>query len=563
MAVFRRGSALLACLLASPLMFAPPAHADPPAMCRVVNVDFTPGGIAAGAESPEIDLQIVAWLEKPSGAFVETIYITQQTGRYGMANRPGRFDFKSGPNWPYGRRITVFPVWSNRHGLKFPQINFQNGDDNNLSHPANDSSREAHFCRPMQKTEAQWDAGSCSSTVFTDKGLFAAGPGVSGYPPRADVIPTAGMDSASVEMYKTMNQFDAVSQATPRLGTAAEISWPIPSDLPPGDYVLFMEVALEQDFNTTYDPKTTYVPPTSPEIPWGDYGVAYRGQPSVIYRVPFTLADNETIATGGDTYYGYGDPGPVSDASGKTPAYYVPDGRIRMPDSTITSGVPGIGAERLQMTSRDGQTFRIRVDARPEPDYVPPGAPGGMGVAQAQSDVTLSFVAPGDDGMIGRVKGYEVRYLVGDTPIDDASFALANEARFSGTIVSAGELQTIALPNLLPETQYSFAVRAFDDCHNTSAITTATFTTAPRKIGEVDACFIATAAYGSLLANDVEMLRRFRDRMLRRTVVGELAVETYYTFGPTLAGVIGESDLLRATARSALAPLVRWVRELH
>jgi hypothetical protein len=115
----------------------------------------------------------------------------------------------------------------------------------------------------------------------------------------------------------------------------------------------------------------------------------------------------------------------------------------------------------------------------------------------------------------------------------------------------------------LPETEYTVAVRAFDDCHNTSAITTVSFTTADRQVGQVDACFIATAAYGSVLANDVEMLRRFRDRMLKRSVIGELAVETYYTFGPAVAGVVGESDLLRSTARSFLAPVVRWVRQIH
>jgi hypothetical protein len=560
MAVSRRGLALLALL---PWFAVSDARADQPGMCRVIDIDFTPGGSPASSQDPEIVPQIVAWLEKSSGEYVATLYITDQTGRYGIGNRPGRFDFNSGPNWPYGRRITVFPVWSNRHQLKFPQVNYQNGEDFNLSHPATDSSPEVHYCRPLMQSESTWDAATCPSMPYTDKGVFSSGS--SGYPPRADVIAALkpqGQDSPSVEMYKAMNPFDAVSQASPQLGAATEISWPIPSDLAMGDYVLFMEVSLERDFNSTYS-QARYPSPSATEIPWSEYGVAYRGQPSVIYKVPFTVSDSETVATT-DTYVGYGDPGPDLALDGKTPPYFAPDGAIRPPDATITTDHPNSGAARLLLTSKGGQTFRVRVDARPEPDIIAPGAPGAMAVVETQSGAaTLSFTAPGDDGMIGTVSGYDVRYRVGDALITDADFDSANEAKFTGKIVKAGGLQTLVVQNLLPETPYSFAVRAFDDCHNTSQITTVTFTTAPRKLGEVDACFIATAAYGSVLANDVEMLRRFRDRMLKRSVLGELAVETYYTFGPTVAGLIGESDLLRSTARDALAPLVRWVRAVH
>jgi hypothetical protein len=48
--------------------------------------------------------------------------------------------------------------------------------------------------------------------------------------------------------------------------------------------------------------------------------------------------------------------------------------------------------------------------------------------------------------------------------------------------------------------------------------------------------------------------------VLQKTVLGELAVEAYYTFGPAVSGVVGESDLLRATARSFLDPIVERVR---
>jgi hypothetical protein len=417
--------------------------------------------------------------------------------------------------------------------------------------------------------EATWDAATCPSQAYTDKGEFAPGSAGALYPPRADVIPSlkagGGQDSPSVESYRNQNPFDAVSQASPRLGVETQVSWPIPSDLAAGEYVVFVEVSLERDFNTSYG-ADRFPSPTATEIPWSEYGVPYRGQPSVVYRVPtegtITIGNTEVVATT-DAYAGYGDPGP-DPVGGKTPSYFTPDGMLRVPDDTITTNRPGSGAARLLLTSKGGQTFRVRVDARTEPDLVAPSAPGPMAVVDTQSGgATLSFTAPGDDGTLGTVTGYDVRYRVGSTPIGDADFSAANEARFTGTVVKAGQLQTLMVANLLPETPYSFAVRAFDDCHNAGKVTTVMFTTAPRKPGEVDACFIATAAYGSLLANDVEMLRRFRDRMLRRSVLGELAVETYYTFGPSVAGLIGESDLLRSTARDALAPLVRWVREVH
>jgi hypothetical protein len=463
-----------------------------------------------------------------------------------MGNRPGRFDFNSGPEWPYGRRTTVFPVWAHKHGQTFPQVEFQSGGDgkdSNLSHELTKSSREPYYCRPLLRSEPQWDAASCASVAYTDKGVFGAT--TSSYPARSDLVPVLGTDSASVQMYKQMNPFDAVSQATPRQSFVADISWPMPASLTTGDYVLYMEVALEQDFNDSF-----FV--ASPTLQYyGEYGVPYRGQPSVIYRVAFTVSDSETVATT-DTYVGYGDPDGA-------------DGKIRPPDPTkITTDVPNTGAGRLLLTSKDGQVFRLRVNARSEQDMVSPAAPGNMVITDAKSSTaTLTFVAPGDDDMRGTVSGYEVHYKVGEAGLSDADFDNANELQFAGDIVGSGQDQVLTVKNLLPETEYTVAVRAFDNCHNTSRVTAATFTTAPRPIGSVDACFVATAAYGSLMANDVEMLRRFRDMLLRRSVLGELAVEAYYTFGPAVAGVVGESDLLRSTAREVLAPIVARTRSLH
>ncbi len=519
-----------------------PAHAED-GVCHIVEVDFTPAELTTPV-AMRAPSQIVAWIEDPAGRLVETVFITQQTGTYGLGNRPGRYDFNSGPLWPYGRRITVFPIWGHRRATsgapQFPEIVFQDGSDGNLSHSLGQSSDEPHFCRPMLRDEASWDAGSCATTqVGTDKGLL--GPRKSVYPPRNDHV-LSHEDDASVAMYALLNPFDAVSQATPPSGLPARFTWNAPPTVAPGSYTVWLEVSREFDHNETY---SIAARPSPASIPWREYGEPYRGQPSVVYRAPITLGTDAVTAT--LDYTGYGDPDGA-------------DGDVRDPDSTISTGVAGSGAERLAIRADGGTPFRVRVTTRTERDAIRPAAPGGAEVNTLSSTAaTIQFTAPGDDDQRGRVAGYEVRYVAGAN-LDEASFATATELRPALALGEAGSLEEITLDGLLYDTEYTVGIRAIDDCRNRGALTFVTFRTTDRPNGTVDACFIATAAYGSVMANDVEMLRRFRDLLLHDTVLGELAVEAYYTFGPAVSGVVGESELLRATARAALAPIVAVVR---
>ena len=66
-------------------------------------------------------------------------------------------------------------------------------------------------------------------------------------------------------------------------------------------------------------------------------------------------------------------------------------------------------------------------------------------------------------------------------------------------------------------------------------------------------CFIATAAYGSPLHQDLRLFRKFRDRVLLQHPLGQYGVQLYYRWSPPLADFISQHQWLRVSVRSLLA----------
>lgn len=75
-------------------------------------------------------------------------------------------------------------------------------------------------------------------------------------------------------------------------------------------------------------------------------------------------------------------------------------------------------------------------------------------------------------------------------------------------------------------------------------------------------CFIATAAYGTSTAAELDTLRAFRDEVLLQNGLGSQFVALYYEVSPPLADFISGHQPLRTLVREFLVDPVVWVVEV-
>jgi len=407
--VIRRSTLLALVAAVGVFAAAPRARADGPddEMPRLIELQYVPTGRA----------QVAVWLERSDRTFVGTLRLTEAVAFRGIGNRPGASQMNSGFRWPYGRREGVLPVWAHRRAAsgatQFHRVIFQDrASEGFASRTSDDSTRDTYFCLSFDESTTRrdaLDAVACASPFDSDKGRYATPADVSAgyaepqadpearmaalslespYPPRRDVSPcaTAGcldhLDLArfAADARAAMPELDAISMATAAAGAPQTLVYAVPDALPDGDYIVYVEVNVEGDYNANYD-AVSYPTPASPDGTWDywaiNYGYAYRGQPSVVYavvaRVGWVGERTVTAAFGSGSVSGQGADG----------------GRLTPMGPTMTddaTGAPGSGADRLMLGDR---AHRMRVT------YIGPrGADPGGPLPCLEGDIRAECLPP-------------------------------------------------------------------------------------------------------------------------------------------------------------------------
>ena len=454
--------------------------------------------------TPVARAQVAIWIEDGSGKFLATVALTEAVAFRGIGNRPGASQMNSGYRWPYGRREGVLPIWGHRRAAapgakQFSRVIFQKREEGYASQTTSDQSKDSYYCLQFDNTKStkdKLDAVSCATQFNSDKGRYitqadvdtgynepwegrdAAGmlsgttrvmPLTSVYPPRMDTsrcsMSGTCFDHADVDKFvsdarKVMPEIDAVTRATAPGDAPQKVLFSVPSSWPKGDYVAWIEINVEGDYNDDSGSTearmmgwnaTSYPAPTTPDADWDyyakAYGYPYRGQPSLAFKVPFKLG-----MTGEQTAY-------ADMPAGRSSWDHWSGDYGKLEAVTFTAGTErhmsdqnGSGADRLR---RDGSGHRLAVVAKvtgefteptqPEPEVdggTDPVMPGDRdaGAPTQPTDAGMPQAgAPGEEPPTGTpdpVKGQEGVVLKGS---DDAR----------GTIGAIEGLQLRTHPNIL------------------------------------------------------------------------------------------------------------------
>ena len=170
-------------------------------------------------------------------------------------------------------------------------------------------------------------------------------------------------------------------------------------------------------------------------------------------------------------------------------------------------------------------------------DTFPPAAPTGLIATDGDTQVSLDW----DNNTEADLAGYNV-YRSTTSGTGYAIIETTTVSEYTDTDLTNG-------------TTYYYVVTALDTSNNESGYSNEDSATPEAK--SPGGCFIATAAYGTASAAEIDTLRAFRDEVLLESTVGSQLVEWYYQTSPPVADFISENDVLKTLVRElVIDPMV-------
>jgi len=184
----------------------------------------------------------------------------------------------------------------------------------------------------------------------------------------------------------------------------------------------------------------------------------------------------------------------------------------------------------------------------------PPGYP--TVTTKAASNITANSSTLNMDYTVGEFSPVQVRFAYKKS--EGLFWSYTNWITQSGNGTYAESIN-----GLSSNTRYDFKAQLnYNDTEIEVEGTTLQFTTdKPSTPSPSGGCFIATAAYGTPTAEQIDVLREFRDVVLLESTAGSQFVALYYQLSPPVADFISGSSFLRTLVRELLVDPIVWVVE--
>jgi hypothetical protein len=216
----------------------------------------------------------------------------------------------------------------------------------------------------------------------------------------------------------------------------------------------------------------------------------------------------------------------------------------------ITSSVPGTSTVRCEVTGNPSVYDTATKDWVEE---VPPSPVYPTVTTQTAPGVTTNSATLNVNYTVGDFNPVYVRFAYKKSADSVWSYTEWVSKEVDGTYARL-------LTGLSSNTNYDFKAQLK---YNDTVIegTTLQFTTGKSSLPASQGCFIATAAYGTSTAEQIDVLREFRDVVLLKSTAGSQFVALYYQFSPPVADFIAGNELLRTLVRELLIDPIVWVVE--